>query len=331
MTTLNGFGRLGGGNWGYSDQKIGEVLVYATDTFTGTQDLQIQSYLALKYGMHLDQTNPVSYLASDGTTLMWNSDSIVTEATYITDIFGIGRDDNSDLMQLKSKSREQNDRGIITLSTTSGTIPNDKAFMTIADNLGSATFGTAQAPSGYQILGKRWQVQEPAGDVGPVTLQIDMADSQFNVANASNFYLMIDTDSDGTYFDETVVGGGLIRLYDDGTNGDVTADDNIWSINNVEFPTGTTNNQTRFTIGTRIQGPGGVTTGLMTWLNASDVNADGDTTNNPADNSQMNTNISTGATGTGHYWTDRSPNAQNIITMNGACVYESDAANLALF
>jgi hypothetical protein len=310
---------------------VAEVIVYSGDNTAGTTNQRIESYLALKYGISIDQTVETDYLASDGTTKMWNSASDVTEVTYINDIFGIGRDDASGLMQLKSKSQQQNGYGIITLSPTTGALPSDLSFMTIADNGGSASFVSAQAPSGYRILGKRWQVQEPAADVGNVTLQIDVNDTQFNVANASNFFLMIDTDSDGTYFDETVAGGGLIALYDNATNGDVTANDNIWSVNNIDFPTSDVNKESRFTIGTRVQGPGGVTTDLVMWLNASDVDADGVTTDNPADGANMNTNISNSITPAGTYWVDRSAGANHITSTNSGFLYESDATNLALF
>jgi hypothetical protein len=331
LTAGNGTACVGGSCQDYGDQKFAEAIVYAGDNSVGTINQQIESYLALKYGLTMDQTIPYSYLASDGTTMMWNSDSNLTEATYINDIFGIGRDDASGLLQLKSKSQQQNGYGFITLSTSSGTIPTDKAFMTIADNGGTATFGTAQAPTGYQIIGKRFQVQEPGADVGNVTLQVDVNDSQFNIANASNFYLMIDTDSDGTYFDENVAGGGIYPLYDDGTNGDVTAGDSVWSLNNIDFQTAATD-QARFTIGTRVQGPGGVTTGLVLWLNAGDVDADGLTNDNPADGANMQQNIVGGFTSNGSYWTDRSVGANNITNVpSNGYIYESDATNQALF
>lgn len=332
MTGTNGYAYVGGGLFAYGDHKTGEIIVYGSDTFSGTQDQQIQSYLALKYGLHLDQTEPTNYLGSDGTSLMWNSDSNVTESTYINDIFGIGRDDGSALSQVKSKSQQQTNLGIITLSTTSGAFTNDKAFLTVADNAGTATFVTAQAPSGYQVLNKRWQAQEPAGDVGDVTLQIDLGDPQFNVPNVTNLYLMIDVDDNNTYFNESAAGGGILKLYDDGTNGDITANDNIWTVRNVNFPTNDVYKQAKFTIGTRVQGPGGVTTGLVMWLNASDINADGVTTNNPADNANIAAIPGNGYSLPGTYWMDRSP-ANNHITSapSNGYIYESDATSQAVF
>jgi hypothetical protein len=331
MTANGGVAYFGGGNFGYGDQRFAEVIVYGADTASTTANQKIESYLALKYGITMDQTNLTDYLASDGTTKMWNGDITVNENTYINNIFGIGRDDNSGLMQLKSKSQHQNGTGIITLSPTSGTLPTDKAFMTIADNGGTAVYSTALSPAGYKVVNKKWQVQEPAADTGLMTIQVDTNDAQFAIANASNFYLMIDTDNNGTYFNETL-GTGIIKLYDDGTNGDVTAGDSIWSINNVNFPTSGANKEAKFTIGTRVQGPGGVTTDLVMWLSASDVDADGDTNDNPVDGSNMNANITNGYTTNGSRWNDRSPAANHITNVpSNGYIYESDATSMEVF
>jgi hypothetical protein len=81
LTAGNGTACVGGSCQDYGDQKFAEAIVYAGDNSVGTINQQIESYLALKYGLTMDQTIPYSYLASDGTTMMWNSDSNLTEAT----------------------------------------------------------------------------------------------------------------------------------------------------------------------------------------------------------------------------------------------------------
>ena len=55
------------------DADVAEVIIFKDD-YTGVEIQKIQSYLALKYGITLDQTTPTSYLASDGSTTMWSSD-----------------------------------------------------------------------------------------------------------------------------------------------------------------------------------------------------------------------------------------------------------------
>ena len=49
-----------------------EVIVYNRGV-SDTERRQIESYLALKYGVTLDQTTPQDYIASDGATLMWDA------------------------------------------------------------------------------------------------------------------------------------------------------------------------------------------------------------------------------------------------------------------
>ena len=61
---------------------------------------RIESYLALKYGVTLNQSSPQNYVASDGNTY-WNG---TTNSAYNSAIAGIGRDDDSGLEQKQSRS-----------------------------------------------------------------------------------------------------------------------------------------------------------------------------------------------------------------------------------
>ncbi len=84
-----------------------------------------------------------NYIASDGSTLMWSTS---TAGAYTNSIFGIGRDDEQALSQIKSKSI--NDDGIITLEAlTEGTniAPSfvdigNKEFLSVSDDMGSNTW-----------------------------------------------------------------------------------------------------------------------------------------------------------------------------------------------
>jgi len=60
----------------YLDGQVAEIIVYADEQTTGTSRQQIESYLAIKYGITLDQNTATDYLASDGTTLMWDAITI---------------------------------------------------------------------------------------------------------------------------------------------------------------------------------------------------------------------------------------------------------------
>ncbi|MDR0859673.1 MAG: hypothetical protein LBO09_01455 [Candidatus Peribacteria bacterium] len=66
-----GYGSNGNGGSAFLGD-IQEIIRY--DTGLSTTEIQkIESYLALKYGVSLDQTSPTDYLASDGTTKMRDS------------------------------------------------------------------------------------------------------------------------------------------------------------------------------------------------------------------------------------------------------------------
>ena len=80
----------------YFDGKLSELIIY-DGVPTSTEEDQIESYLAVKYGITLASTN---YLSSDGTVI-WNNSSY---SSYHYDIAGIGRDDDQGLHQKQSKS-----------------------------------------------------------------------------------------------------------------------------------------------------------------------------------------------------------------------------------
>ena len=51
---------------------IAEIIGYGATNTSGDQQ-KIESYLAIKYGITLDQTTATDYLASDGSTIMWDA------------------------------------------------------------------------------------------------------------------------------------------------------------------------------------------------------------------------------------------------------------------
>ena len=151
-------------------------------------------------------------------------------ALYNNDIAIIGQDDASGLTQTKSKS--QTKYGVITMGTPSAL--GDGDFLAIGSNAGQATtFISSGAldgiapPTGYQRLDRAWKTQVTATP-GTVKLEIDTEDTDLNLPNVTGpdgkLYLLLDSDVDGLFNDETPV-----QMYDDGTNGDTTASDNIWT------------------------------------------------------------------------------------------------------
>jgi len=200
------------------DGDLTELIIYSG--LNPSKRLQIQSYLALKYGITLDQTSAQDYLASNGLE-MWDASDAA--AGFNQNIFGIGSDTQSGLIQ--SISRSVNQSGIMTLSTTpdfssandgSRTALPDFHFQTIAHDAGNENWTATDAPANAQILGRKWQAYEQ-GSVGYVHFSFDTQNSNFNVedpyAGTSKYYLVVDSDNDGSFNDES-----LINLSSNGTN-----------------------------------------------------------------------------------------------------------------
>ena len=89
-------GRVGKGSSTFNGE-IAEVMVHSR-SFNRNQ---VESYLALKYGVSLDQTEGQSYVNSEGTEI-YDADGTFDDFDH--DIIGIGQDDGSSLDQRISKS-----------------------------------------------------------------------------------------------------------------------------------------------------------------------------------------------------------------------------------
>ena len=160
------------------DGDIAEVIIYET-SHTSTERQQIQSYLALKYGITLDQTTATDYLASDGTTIMWDASENIG---YTNDIAGIGLDDDQALNQRVSKSVNSDALVAFALDNNFTAANNDVArtvahaadlsFMTWAnDDAGITAWTATGAPTDREILDRVWKTDE-TGTVGTVYLSI---------------------------------------------------------------------------------------------------------------------------------------------------------------
>lgn len=189
---------------------IAEIIAYATNE-DDTDRQKIETYLAVKYGITLSN----NYIATDGTTTIYNV------STYPNDIAGIGRDDSELLIQNKSLS--ENSDAIITMSSPSDL--GDSEYLIWGNDNGSVSETTTGVPSGVNdMLARKWKVEE-TGDVGTVTVAIDVTGIAGVGASASDYALIID--GDGTFND----GDEVLISADDFTS-------NIVTFNSVEFSDG---------------------------------------------------------------------------------------------
>jgi hypothetical protein len=179
---------------------LGEMAVY-TSTLTPTQIQQIQSYYALKYGLTLNQTSPYNYLASNGTTIVWNA---TANSGYNNNIAGIGLDNNGMLNQKQSRSVNTTGNGnMLTIGLGTIAISNaantasfgaDKSYLVWGDNGGSVTGGdnSTDLPAGYvSRVNRLWKAQVTGMGVGQVQVQLDLTGISHAGTTSGNFKLLI--------------------------------------------------------------------------------------------------------------------------------------------
>ena len=165
---------------------IAEVIAY-TGSVSAAQNKQIQSYLALKYGISIDQTTATNYTNSTGGTV-WDA---TVNAAYTNNIFGIGRDNASGLNQTQSISVNTSR---ISIANPSGLVNGDY-FILSDNNLSTTPTAQGSLPGGATLATPLvWSVSK-IGTVGTVDLTI--------ASSIQSALLLIDNDNNGTY--ETAV------------------------------------------------------------------------------------------------------------------------------
>lgn len=228
--------------------RIGEVIIY-TNALTPVQQQQVNTYMALKYGITLNNGN-TSYLATDGTTTVWDA---AVNAAYKKNIAGIGRDDEEALSQKQSRSINaglQVTIGLGSIDSTNTANPNnftaDKSYLVWSDDSTAVTFRTSTgfADAGYRMT-RIWKVQE-TGTVGNVQVAIPAN----ALANPNKSYLVV---SSNNIFDATDEYIPLTPLVINGVNHMVATKD----FNTGQF----------FTFATDLKVPGGVAAPVL-WLRA---------------------------------------------------------------
>ena len=242
-------GRWAGNNNYYMDGRLAEMIVYSEVPSILEQE-KIHSYLSLKYGLLKESIDNLSspederdYFASDASVI-WDRSA---NTGYTQMVAGIGRDDDSDLNQLKSRSTEP--LSALILEKT-GVFGSDLSFVTVGSD-GQA--GLAQSgPATYPSISQRTWKTNVSGAPGLISLSFDLATLNFNASSdASDFVLLIDSDADFTsgaaeHTTGANLAGGILTFTD------VNLADGQY-----------------FTIGAAgVSAPGNVLAGLRLWLKA---------------------------------------------------------------
>lgn len=251
---------------------MGEIIIYSDDKGLASSSAmrKMHSYLALKYGYTLDQTQMNGkYYASD-----WNGTSGTITYNYATHwnrITGIGMDDCTALEQKQSFSQETG--AMVKLSVDPNGLASSNAAnpSTFASNLTFLVFGDDNASlswtdqdaivnnsENYLRLERTWRVKE-TGTVGTVYLETpdnsSSLTSKLPVENTSVYLIVSDSNDFSTPT-------AIVEMVLNGTD---------WSVN-YDFATGD-----YFTFATKSSclAPGGISNGLTSWykLNSQPLGA----------------------------------------------------------
>ena len=229
-------------------------LIYCDNpgSFSFAQRNRIESYLAIKYGITLDQTTPINYVNSAGSTIFNTTDAATIGGylEYNNDIAGIGRDDDSEFTQLQSQSENNNS---LVQMTKNGAIADDDTWLIWGNDAGSLTPSrvVTKPETINERLQRVWRAAE-TNSMGVTDISFDLTGLGLGT-NASDFSLLIAGNSSNADFSSaTVTSGGTF-------NGDV-----------ITFTGVDLSNGQYFTLGTQffICTPGNVQDGLSLWLKA---------------------------------------------------------------
>jgi hypothetical protein len=167
--------------------EIAEIMVF-TSVPSAIQQQQIQSYLAIKYGITLDQTDNDAtidegdYILEDLTTVVWDESA---NSAFHNGVAGIGRDDGMFLNQKQSQSKDTD--AIVTLGLgqiagnndlNSNAISSNKSFLMWGHNgvtvNSTNTSSVALLCENELQLDRVWKVVE-TGLIGSVEIAVPQA------------------------------------------------------------------------------------------------------------------------------------------------------------
>lgn len=219
---------------------LAEIIVYNTN-LSAANRTRIESYLAIKYGITLDQTTATDYVSSTGAVVY---PATTTHDTHDNDIAGIGRDDASALVHAASKS--QNAQAILSISSPSSL--DDGDFLLWGHD-SPTIWNSNNTPPGYANRLNRVYRAAHTGNVGTVSVSFDLSGLGIDLSDPNKFALLLD--SDGNFDNATphITGRSIVG-------------------NIVSFTLASINNNDYFTLATDlVPGPGGVA-GSIVWLRA---------------------------------------------------------------
>ncbi|MEQ8872487.1 MAG: T9SS type A sorting domain-containing protein, partial [Cytophagales bacterium] len=234
--------------------KLAELVIY-TAAPSPLQQEQVQSYLAIKYGL-------TKVSANNGGTAEDERDYFASDSSVIWDysvnsgfngvITGIGRDDDGGLNQLQSKNEGSD--GVATMQR-SGSFSRDLSYVLWGNNQLSGI--SSNVTSAFDGRSRRMifvdKTDSANGD--NLNLTYDLAAGSIPLTgNSADYRLLINGSSDFSSIDHILSGGVLV--------GNELSFSGISDINDGDY----------ITIGIvvgALEGPGDVVAGLQLWLQAN--------------------------------------------------------------
>lgn len=184
----------------YFSGLIPEIIVY--DRVLNDQErLQVESYLALKYGITLSLQGENSYLNSDGIVI-WDG---VRNHLFSNNIVGIGRDDHSLLYQKQSSSAYS--PGLLVLgagqiseeNTANPAVFLNKSFLIWGDNNGELEFEAKEQGQPAHLY-RKWvmSAHHQASDIATM-LKFAPRQTDAKLKNGEVWWLTIDESGTGMF------------------------------------------------------------------------------------------------------------------------------------
>lgn len=186
-------GRHATNSTGGMNGDLTEIAIYNNVPSTDNRQ-KVESYLAIKYGISLNQSTLRDYFNSGGSIVY---PATTTHSNYVTNIAGIAQDNASGLTQ--SNSRNQNSTAYVRMQNPSAF--NDGDYLMWGSNNASIITSNTVDIDGTTVksrLSRVWRIAE-TNEVGTVDITIDLTDVP-GAKTQADLRLLIDRDGDG-FFD----------------------------------------------------------------------------------------------------------------------------------
>jgi hypothetical protein len=168
---------------------VPEMIVFNRN-LSFRERLRVESYLAIKYGISLNQEIPVNYLNSSGE-IIWDAE---LNSAFSNNIAGIGRDDGSGLCQNISESLQT--PGLMQIGLTGK--PKDNSFLIWGDDGGNLSFSDNP---GARNFGRTWKISAFKTSNLPVSVETNVMSFREigPLAIGETYWMMIDRSGNGTF------------------------------------------------------------------------------------------------------------------------------------